>query len=171
MVLPMMPTPVISVSITSPALRSSGGLRAKPTPAGVPDAMMSPGSSVSHLDSSAIIRGAPARAQQHSAYRSGCPGPQYIATIRIQVRLPDVDRLIRLIEFLLNAGKSKTKKSAPNGALCVADLRNYWILAFLASSSRKAASLRCWIDSDTCVLTSSYGGILAARVSSSLMTW
>ena len=40
------PMPSMVVSITSPGWRNSGGVRAKPTPAGVPVAMMSPGSSV-----------------------------------------------------------------------------------------------------------------------------
>jgi hypothetical protein len=40
------PTPSISTSQTSPARMNTGGLRAKPTPDGVPVTMMSPGSSV-----------------------------------------------------------------------------------------------------------------------------
>src|SRR5579859_23643 len=40
------PMPSISVSMMSPAFKNSGGLRAKPTPLGVPVAMMSPASSV-----------------------------------------------------------------------------------------------------------------------------
>lgn len=37
------PTPSISTSQTSPGFMNTGGLRAKPTPAGVPLMMMSPG--------------------------------------------------------------------------------------------------------------------------------
>jgi hypothetical protein len=47
---------------------------------------------------------------------------------------------------------------------------DYWILAFFISSSRKVCSLRCCSDSATCCLTSSNGGILAGRTSSSLIT-
>jgi hypothetical protein len=43
MVFRRMPISAISVSITSPGFMNSGGLRAKPTPGGVPVAMMSPG--------------------------------------------------------------------------------------------------------------------------------
>src|SRR5579883_2504059 len=51
------PMPSISVSTTSPSCRYSGGLRAKPTPLGVPVAMISPGSSVMPSESSAMIWG------------------------------------------------------------------------------------------------------------------
>src|SRR5437762_9780895 len=49
------PIPSTSVSITSPALRNSGGLRANPTPLGVPVAIISPGSNVMPLERIAII--------------------------------------------------------------------------------------------------------------------
>src|SRR5581483_1328078 len=42
------PRPVIVTATVSPALRNHGGLRAKPTPLGVPVAITSPGSSVVH---------------------------------------------------------------------------------------------------------------------------
>ena len=41
----------------SPAFMNSGGVRAWPTPAGVPVEMMSPGSSVRPAESYAMIRG------------------------------------------------------------------------------------------------------------------
>ena len=40
------PTPSMSISQVSPPFMNTGGLRAKPTPDGVPVMMMSPGSSV-----------------------------------------------------------------------------------------------------------------------------
>src|SRR5450755_5072748 len=47
----------ISTSMTSPSVRKTGGSIAKPTPSGVPVAMISPGSSVMPLDNSAMMRG------------------------------------------------------------------------------------------------------------------
>src|SRR3569623_961246 len=44
-----------SHSTTSPGRRNSGGVRANPTPAGVPVAMMSPGSSIMPRDSTAMV--------------------------------------------------------------------------------------------------------------------
>ena len=38
-----LPIPSISISTTSPGMRYSGGLRARPTPSGVPVAITSPG--------------------------------------------------------------------------------------------------------------------------------
>jgi hypothetical protein len=46
MVLRMAPRPEIAHSTTSPRTRNRGGSKPMPTPAGVPVAMMSPGSSV-----------------------------------------------------------------------------------------------------------------------------
>src|SRR5690348_17433857 len=54
-ILRICPMPSISVSTISPALRYSGGLRAKPTPLGVPVAMISPGSSVMPCERMEII--------------------------------------------------------------------------------------------------------------------
>ena len=55
MVLRNRPMPSISVSMTSPAWRNSGGLRAKPTPLGVPVAIISPASRVMPVESKAIV--------------------------------------------------------------------------------------------------------------------
>ena len=49
------PMPRTSVSIRSPGLRNSGGVRAKPTPSGVPVAMSEPGRSVKPLETHSII--------------------------------------------------------------------------------------------------------------------
>ena len=46
----MTPIPSTSVSMTSPSFIYSGGVRPRPTPSGVPVAMMSPGSSVIPFD-------------------------------------------------------------------------------------------------------------------------
>src|SRR6185295_9081618 len=51
------PRPSISTSIRSPGLRKTGGLRANPTPAGVPVEIMSPGSSVMKRETNSIRRG------------------------------------------------------------------------------------------------------------------
>src|SRR5829696_1009311 len=51
--------PSISTSISSPGLRNTGGLRAKPTPGGVPVAITSPGSSVIDSDKNSINAGTP----------------------------------------------------------------------------------------------------------------
>ena len=48
------PTPVIETSTVSPGWSNSGGLRAYPTPPGVPVAMTSPGSSVVQIEQYAI---------------------------------------------------------------------------------------------------------------------
>lgn len=44
------PSPVISIRTVSPGTRNTGGFRVKPTPAGVPVAIMSPGPRVRRLD-------------------------------------------------------------------------------------------------------------------------
>ena len=49
----------ISISIASPAFIHTGGVRAWPTPAGVPITITSPGSSVMHSASSAIVSATP----------------------------------------------------------------------------------------------------------------
>src|SRR2546426_3322716 len=51
------PMPSISISTTSPTLRYSGGVRAKPTPAGVPVMITSPGHSSQPAEISAMSRG------------------------------------------------------------------------------------------------------------------
>jgi hypothetical protein len=51
--------PEISTSITSPAFRKSAGSLLKPTPAGVPVAIMSPGSSVIDLLKKEMISATP----------------------------------------------------------------------------------------------------------------
>ena len=50
-----MPMRSISISIASPAFIHTGGVRAWPTPAGVPITITSPGSSVMHSASSAMV--------------------------------------------------------------------------------------------------------------------
>src|SRR5262249_55913319 len=49
-----LPTFSTSVSIKSPGFKNSGGVRAKPTPSGVPVAMIAPGSSVMPMDAHSI---------------------------------------------------------------------------------------------------------------------
>ena len=51
------PTFSISTSTTSPGLRNTGGLRVKPTPAGVPVAMTSPGTRSKIIEAYSIRRG------------------------------------------------------------------------------------------------------------------
>src|SRR6266566_2092209 len=53
------PTLSITTSITSPGRRNTGGLRAKPTPGGVPVAITSPGSSVMVWERNSINSGTP----------------------------------------------------------------------------------------------------------------
>src|ERR1017187_8326960 len=48
------PTPAILTVTSSPGLRYRGGWRAKPTPAGVPVAMMSPGSRIPDCRKAAV---------------------------------------------------------------------------------------------------------------------
>src|SRR4029079_7229617 len=51
------PMPSISTSTTSPTFMNSGGLRAKPTPSGVPVMRMSPASSLHPAENSCTRRG------------------------------------------------------------------------------------------------------------------
>src|SRR3546814_18436563 len=60
----------ISHSTTSPGHRNSCGSRPAPKPAGVPVAMISPGSSVITLDMSAISL--PTRSESHPVGNEGC---------------------------------------------------------------------------------------------------
>src|SRR5579863_3080384 len=53
----MVPTPSIVISITSPGWSQTGGLRAKPTPAGVPVAMTSPGLRVVNEEKNSTLLG------------------------------------------------------------------------------------------------------------------
>src|SRR5690606_37874715 len=53
------PSPWMVTFTTSPAFMNSGGLRAKPTPDGVPVAMISPGSSVMIRDRCSMIAATP----------------------------------------------------------------------------------------------------------------
>ena len=54
-VLRSVPIPSISDSMTSPGCRYSGGVRAKPTPSGVPVAISMPGSRVMPIESHSMI--------------------------------------------------------------------------------------------------------------------
>ena len=60
--------PLISTSTVSPGVSQRGGVRAKPTPLGVPVAMMSPGFSAQKLEQYSMMR----RTPKHRSLTGAC---------------------------------------------------------------------------------------------------
>jgi len=81
-----------STSIRSPGLRNTGGLRANPTPAGVPVAITSPGSSVMLFVMNSMISGHRSLRRQEITFGFGgrirgvVPNSLLIASMRVPIR-------------------------------------------------------------------------------------